>query len=311
VVDNVTFYETAKTGEVRTIGYEFELDGIRTDDLTIFSRHLFENQDIVAWSYAEKPGTAIVVILADGSALCLTWDQAQQVWGWTRYETDGLLKDVCSVTEQNEDRFYFLVEREIDGATKLYVERMASELWEDQTDACYLDCARSFTNTAPTNILDRLDHLEGRTVIAVVDGSVVSAQSNGSPLVVTGGELTLPVMGLKITVGLLYTATIETLPLAMQTGSGWNVARPQQAGKVVLRVVNTRNIKAGPNDASLFEVKQRENEAYGDPISLKTGDFEANMAGTSGNETVVVVQSDQPTPMHIAAILIEPVIGDK
>jgi hypothetical protein len=84
VVDNVTFYETAKTGEVRTIGYEFELDGIRTDDLTIFSRHLFENQDIVDWAYAEKPGLRRCVVVRRRQALCLTWDQAQQVWGWTR-----------------------------------------------------------------------------------------------------------------------------------------------------------------------------------------------------------------------------------
>jgi hypothetical protein len=309
IVDNVTFYETAKTGEIRTIGYEFELDGIRTDDLTIFSRHLFENEDIISWAYAEKIASALWTVRGDGKLLCLTWDQAQQVWGWTVCETDGVIKDVCSVTEQGEDRVYLLVEREINGETKLYVERMASELWEDQADACYLDCARTFSMTSPTDTVDRLDHLEGREVVAWVDGNVVSAGANGDPLVVTDGELSLPFSGSTITVGLAYEALIETLPLAMQTGSGWNVARPQQAAKIVLRVVNTRNILAGPNENSLFEVKQRELDSYGAALTPKTGDFDANMAGTSGNETVVVVKSVDPTPMHIAAILIEPKMG--
>jgi hypothetical protein len=310
VVDNVTFYETSKTGEVRTIGYEFELDGIRTDDLTIFSRHLFENQDIISWAYAEKAASAVWTVRGDGKLLCLTWDQAQQVWGWTVCETDGLVKDVCVVTEQGEDRLYLLVQREINGSSKLYVERMASELWQDQKDACYLDCARTFTNDIPISELDRLDHLEGREVVAYIDGSVVS-QIDSDPLIVTDGKLSLPVAGKKITVGLPYSAMIETLPLAMQTGSGWNVARPQQAGKIILRVVNTRNISAGPNVDSLFPVKMRDEDAYGSPLDLHTADFEINAAGTSGNETVVVVQSTDPTPMHIAAILIEPVIADK
>jgi hypothetical protein len=311
IVDNVTFYETAKTGEIRTIGYEFEMDGIRTDDLTIFSRHLFENEDVVDWAYAEKPASAIWLVRADGKFLCLTWDQAQQVWGWTLCETDGLVKRVCVVTEQGEDRLYMLVEREIDGDPKLYVERMASELWQDQKDACYLDCARTFTNGVPVSFVDRLDHLEGREVVAWVDGVVVDKDADGEPLTVTNGALTLPHPGSIITVGLPFTASIETLPLAIQTGSGWNVARPQQAAKVVLRVVKTRNISAGPSDALLFPVKQRETEGYDDPIALMTGDFEAEMSGTSGNETVVVVQSSDPAPMHIAAILVEPIMGDK
>lgn len=309
-VDNVIFYETAKTGEVRTIGYEFEMDGLRTDDLTIFSRHLFENEDIVDWAYAEKPASAVWVVRGDGSLLCLTWDQAQQVWGWTVCETDGAFKGVTVVTEQGEDRAYFLVERTIAGDTKLYIERMASELWEDQADACYLDCARTFTNGDPVDTVDRLDHLEGKTVVAFADGNALSVDPDGNPLVVVDGSITLPVAASTITVGLPYTALIETLPLAMQTGAGWNVARPQQAGKVVLRVVRTRNIEAGPNEDSLFPVKQRLFEDYGDPIALETGDLEVEMAGTSGNETVVVIRSSHPTPMHIAAVLIEPKAGD-
>mgnify|MGYP003578698071 CR=1 FL=1 len=310
VVDNVIFYETAKTGEIRTIGYEFELDGIRTDDLTIFSRHLFENYDVVDWVYAEKPASAIWLVRSDGSLLCLTWDQAQQVWGWTVCTTDGLFKRVCVITENGEDRVYFLIEREIDGDTRLYVERMASELWQDQADACYLDCARTFDNESPISTVDRLDHLEGEIVVAWVDGNVVDADADGEPLVVTNGSLTLPGTGSVITVGLPFTALIETLPLAIQTGNGWSVARPQQAAKIVLRVVDTRNIEAGPSEDQLFPVKQREAEDYTDPIALATGDFEADMAGTSGNETVVVVRSTEPTPMHIAAILIEPKAGD-
>ena len=307
-VDEVTFYETAKTGEIRALGYTFEIDGLRTNDISLFSRHLFENHEIVSWVYAEKPASAIIAVRRDGKALCMTWDQAQQVWGWTVWETSGWFRGVTSVTEQGEDRIYFLVERVRTGNTTLFVERMASELWTDQDLACYLDCARTFVNEEPVSTVDRLEHIEGRTVYAFVDGNVITA-SGGDPLVVTDGQLELPVAGTTITVGLPFTAEIETLPLAVQTGQGWSVFRPQQANKIVLNVVNSRNIMAGPAADLLYEAKTRDgSNVYADPLSLYTGPLDMDMPGTSENETVVVVRSDVPTPMHIAAVLVEPSI---
>lgn len=303
-VDNVTFYETAKSGEIRSIGYEFEMDGIRSDDVTLFSRHLFENKEIVDWCWAEKPASAILLVLDDGQALCLTWDQAQQVWGWTVIETDGLFKRCCSITEQGEDRVYFIIEREIEGVARHYVERMASELWEDQADACYLDCARTFVNEAAVSTVDRLDHLEGKEVVAWVDGQAISG------LTVTDGSITLPIAGNTITVGLPFTALVETLPLAMQTNGGWTVARPQQVGRAVLKVVNSRNILAGVSEAQLFPIKQRKFENYGDPIALFSGNLDVPVAGASGDETVLVIKSEDPTPFHLAAVLVEPSVGD-
>ena len=78
-----------------------------------------------------------------------------------------------------------------------------------------------------------------------------------------------------------------------------------------MKVVDTRNVKAGVNRDNLFEIKQRDTEDYGAPIALLTGDMEVPVAGTSGNETVCVIQSDEPTPFHLAAVLVEPKIGDK
>ena len=303
-VDNVVFYETVKGSAIHMIGYQFDLDGIRTDDLTVFARHLFKNMDIIEWAFAEKPASCIWAIRGDGKLLCLTWDQAQEVWGWTLCETDGTFESVCVINERGEDRAYFVVRRTINGASRLFVERMASELWEDQADACYLDCARTFTNTVATTVVDRLDHLEGESVIAWVDGNVITG------LTVTAGRVTLPSAGLKITVGLPFTMTAKTLPLAIQTAEGWNIARGQQANHVVVKVIETRGLLAGPDESQMFPVKQRFLDEYGDPTALLTGHYEIEMAGVSGDETVVVLQSTEPTPVHIAAVLIEPWVSD-
>lgn len=311
-VDNIVFYESAKGGEIRTIGYDFQIDGLRTDDITIFSRHLFEGRKVVSWAHAEKPSSCVYAVLDDGTCACLTWDQAQQVWGWTLLETDGAFLQVCVLYEQDEDRAYFLVKRTINDVARYYIERMATEQWLDQLDACYLDCARSWINQTAVATFDRLDHLEGKVVVAWVDGNAVSKGPDAQPLVVTGGKVTLPFGGLKVTIGLPFTAEIETLPLAVQTGSGWNVARPQEASRAILSVIDSRNIEAGISAGTLYPIKQRDLEDYPDPIALLTGDMDVALDGVSGSTGVsIFVRSSDPTPMHVAAVLIEPKFGDQ
>lgn len=305
VIDSVIFYETARLSSVRTIGYDFMINGVKTDDITVFSPHLFQNHHLVDWAYAEKPASCIWAVRDDGKLLCLTWDQPQQVWGWTLCETDGLFKAVCVIFEQGEDRAYFVVQRDVQGVATLFVERMASELWAVQDDACYLDCAKTYINAVATSTVDRLEHLEGRNVSALVDGNVVN------DLVVTNGAVTLPYAGLKITIGIPYTALIETLPLAMQAPqTGWNIAKTQQVGKAIIRVVNSRGIEAGPDLDNMFPIKQRDTETYGEPTELFTGDLEAEMAGTSQRESVLILRSSDPLPMHVSAILIEPTMSE-
>jgi hypothetical protein len=42
VIDNVAFYQTSIGFSIRTLGYEFSTDGYNSNDVTIFSPHLFE-----------------------------------------------------------------------------------------------------------------------------------------------------------------------------------------------------------------------------------------------------------------------------
>jgi hypothetical protein len=302
-IDSVVFYETAKGSEIHTLNYQYEIEGQRTSDITIFSRHLFKNLDIIDWSHVEKPHSTIITIRDDGKAAVLTWDQAQDVFGWTLWETDGLFKGVCSIYEGGEDRAYFLIERTINGLTKLFVERLASSLWEDQANACYLDCAKSFFFDTPTASLTGLDHLEGESVYAFADGNVIRN------LTVTNGAVTLPYAAVTIHIGLPFTATIQTLPLAMQTREGWNIAKPQNIGDVVVRAIDTRGILVGSSEDQLFSPKERDTENYNSPDDLYTGDYEASTAGVSGNEVTLWIKSMDPLPCTVSAVLIEPQSG--
>ncbi|WP_034159507.1 hypothetical protein [Sphingomonas sp. ERG5] len=300
VVDSVCFYQTSVGNGVRTLGYQFQTDSIDSNDVTIFSPHLFRGFDIKAWAYAQEPRSIIWAVRSDGKLLCFTWEQEQQVWGWTLCETDGSVESVCVVSEGTEDRLYLTVRRN----GKLLIERMAATRWAEVEDCCFLDSAVTYQFEEPAAILRNLDHLEGKTISALADGKVVSG------LVVTGGVVTLPFAVRKVTAGLPYSATIETLPLAVQGQSGWTVAKVQSQARAVIRVIDSRGLKAGPTDTTLEPLRGRTREMPGQPNALRTGLLETYLRPDLNGGARVIVRSDDPLPMTISAIYLDPSVSE-
>lgn len=296
VIDDEVFMVEEGGQAVRTIGYSIEADGYRGSDVTVFAPHLFAGKEVVAWGWARRPHGLIVCALSDGTLACLTWMREQEVWGWTRCETDGLVKDVCVVAEPTEDAVYVIVDRTIGGVARRFVERLAPR-WGDAAelaDGCWLDAAVKYEG-APASVIGGLDHLEGRSVDALADGMVVS------DLTVTGGKIRLPGQAAKVWVGLRYRSLIETLPQPAQTERGSSVGRRQSVGAAVLRLIRTLGVKVGVRETDLLEVKLPR-PAVGQPREPYTGDLEANLpAQWSTGGTVVVVQ-DKPLPMTVIGI---------
>ena len=99
--------------DVKSLGYLLETDAYTGNDLTVLARHLFKDNTIVEWAYAERPYRLLAAVRNDGKLLCLTYMEEQRIYAWTVWETDGLFKSVTSVPEGQDDRLYFVVERTI------------------------------------------------------------------------------------------------------------------------------------------------------------------------------------------------------
>jgi hypothetical protein len=311
VIDSVAFYQTAVGNAIRSLGYQFDVDGYQSNDLTIFSPHFFKGHNIVSWAYMGEPLSVVAAARDDGNLLMFTWQQEHQVWGWTLCDLGGTVESVCSVSEFGEDRLYLTVRRTINGVSRLFLERMASALTDDVPSSCYLDCAVTYSLSTPATKFINLDHLEGETVVALADGAVVDG------LTVSGGSVTLPDPASLVTIGLPFTATIETLPLAIQTQQGgWTVAKPQQAAKVVLRVNNSRGFLVGPSVDKLDEPRPRSNEPWGSPPNAITGLVEATLrphvaSGRQGQTGVsVVVQSSNPLPLEVTEVFYDATVSN-
>jgi hypothetical protein len=148
-------YVQARGSIVRDLGFDYQADGYRGNDLTVFATHLFEGYTITDWAYQQNPNSVVWAVRSDGTLLGLTYVREHQVFAWHKHETDGLVENVCVVPEGTEDAVYLVVKRTINGATKRYIERMNTRFISAIEDAVFVDSALTYDgrNTVTANTM--------------------------------------------------------------------------------------------------------------------------------------------------------------
>jgi hypothetical protein len=146
-------YVQAKGSIVRDLAYNFFTNIYTGTDLTVLSDHLFTDYQIVQWAWSEEPYKLIWVVRNDGTLLCLTYLKEQEVYSWTRHDTNGLFVSVCSVTEPPVDAVYVITKRYVQGAWRYYSERMDNRIWNNVEDCFCVDSGLSYPKTYPASTL--------------------------------------------------------------------------------------------------------------------------------------------------------------
>lgn len=132
------------------------IDGYTSDDLTIFSAHLFDNFTIVDWDYQETPNTILWGVRSDGTLLGFTYLRSQELFAWHRHDTaaSGKFENVVVVPESGDDVPYFIIQRTINGSTVRYIERLNRRFISNIKDFISMDSTLSLdgTNTTATTM---------------------------------------------------------------------------------------------------------------------------------------------------------------
>lgn len=126
VIGNNALFVQARGSIVRDLGFDFQVDGYRGNDLTLFSNHLFDDYSLDDWAYQQSPHSIVWAVRSDGTLLSLTYIKEQQLLAWSRHDFDGgEVENVCVIPEGNRDVLYVTVKRTIDGRSTRYIERMS------------------------------------------------------------------------------------------------------------------------------------------------------------------------------------------
>lgn len=286
--------------KIRELTYFFADDSYVAPDLTIMAEHITRG-GIVDLAFQKDPQQMLWAVRADGTLLAMIYERAEKVVGWSRQVTDGIVESVCVIPGKLQAELWLVVQRQINGATVRYVEMMEALDWTqlsadgDLAYAFFVDCGLSYDGPF-MNVFGGLDHLEGETVVGLVDGRV------SAPAVVGGGQVTLPSGGSVVQLGLPYKGTYQTLRPEGGSRQGTSQGKKKRLHEVWLRLLNSWGGLVGPDAEHLEPIMPRLAEAYMDtePV-LQTGDVKALYRGDYETGGQVTVVQDLPLPFTICA----------
>lgn len=137
---------------VRSFGYDYNVAGYKSTELSLFAEHIFQDHGIKDWAYARTPYSAMIMTRVDGLGCgVMVFNEEQSVIGWTRWDTRGIFNTVGVVrvcveheTPEPDDGIYFTVTRSINGNRVQFIERLHKRRFTDVRDAFFVDCGRSW-----------------------------------------------------------------------------------------------------------------------------------------------------------------------
>lgn len=293
-LDGATLFIDENGKTLRQYLYSFNEDAFQSNDISVLSSHLL-NDPV---DLAVLPGTSdldanyVVIINKDGSAAILNTLRSQNINGytkWTHKRPDESLDKIISASVVG-NKIYFVTQRALAG----YVTAIEEWDFDRLTDSAvvYLNPSAGF--------LSGLDHLEGKEVSLVGDGTYLGTKTVSSGLIsITAEEADYS----ELEVGLNFVPTVKGMPIATNAGSGVNVMRDKRIIRMNLRVYESSGVTIDGNTVPVRSFGDASNSPLNNPFPKQTGIIEDNHGGKGwGIDVQPEITSPNPAPFHLQAI---------
>lgn len=305
-VDDATLFVQREKRQIRELSYQFEVDGYKAPDLAILSEHITES-GILGLSYQQNPLSIVWSYRADGKFLGMTYLREQDVVGWHIHETDGEVESMVTIPGDGYVELWAIVKRTVDSATVRYVEMMAAFFTDSNAtyktnkglNAFFVDSGKTYNGAATTTITGA-GHLEGKDIVALADGSIVTG------LTVSGGEFELPFEASVVHYGLSYTGLLQTMRFDAALANGTPQGKKKRIVKMNVRVYESGIFKYGKDESTTFKASAKATGFIAGAIpDLTTGDIEVQYDGEYDKNGQLMIIQDTPVPTTILAIIPE------
>ena len=281
---------------IRELTYNYVSDSYDGKELTLLAEHI-TGSGIVEMALMSSPFQILWCVTADGELVGMTYEKEQEVIGWHKHVTDGLVESVAVIPGDNQDELWMIVKRTINGTTKRYIEVMEDFDWgDDQEDCFFVHCGLSYDST-PATVFSGLEHLEGETVDILADGEIQAQQ------VVTSGQITLGAAASVVHVGLPYTSYLQPLDLEGGSAEGISQGKPKRIHSVAVNFYETRgNCYIGQDSATLETIDFGDNDHTPPPLYSGIKD-DFNFPADWKNEGTVLIKHSGPLPCTVLSIM--------
>ena len=290
-----------RTGRVlRAMSYDFERDGMRSEDISVLARHAIRpGVEEIAWQ--REPDSVVWCRLADGNLASCTFDRAQGVIAWGRHTIggDGFVESMAVIPAP--DGLYdvwLVVRRTTEGGVRRYIELLPGAPFDAELSVdAYVDSALFCQCDPAGEILVGLAHLNGWKAKMVVDGAFVPDRT------VQGGRVVLSRIAHSATIGLAYLSIVETLPIGAANLGAWG-GKPTRYHELVVDVYRTaEGVLVGPPGGPFDGLALRTVDSPMDTApGLITATVRVPLAGAIEPLPTIQIRTDVAGPMTIRAI---------
>lgn len=282
-IDGVTLF-AQRTGKAM-IQFVFinEFQANTSRSVSFLSPHLINNPVKMSPSRGTDSSDAnyVYIVNSDGKMTVFNTLSAEDVAGFTPWETEGNIKSVSVVDKEVN----VLVERVIESTTVYFIERENADI---NTDAA----VRSTGLASDT--LTGLDHLEGETVNVKADGSFMGTE------VVSGGSITIERTADTIEAGLEYLPELITMPLNVNVQNGPNASAKKKIARASVNLFESNGVIINGQRLADKTIGQDQFDAP----EPQTGIKRIHLLGWSLEADITITQ-DTPFPLTILNIGME------
>lgn len=284
--------------KIRELTYQFESDSYVAPNMTLLAEHITQ-KGIADMSYQQEPDQILWCPDMEGNLLGMTYERLEDVVGWHRHNVGGVVESVAAIPhwDRDQDVLWMVVKRTIDGNDVRYIEYMEKYFTDDRS--FYMDSGLTYSGV-PVTTITGLDHLEGEEVVILTDGAIHPSR------VVNSGEINLLLPSSKVTVGLPYTATYQSMSIEAGAADGTSQGKTVRINNIVIRLSTTGpGLFYGPSVSQMDEYHPRNTTMNMDePIPVFTGDTDLlPWPGEYQTEPRVTIQHRLPTPCILVAVM--------
>ena len=237
-------------------------------------------------------GNYLYVVNNDGTMGVFITNRAEKVMAWTKFTTDGFIRDVAVV----EDVVYIYLERTIGGSTKYFIEALDDTKFTDSS----VSAAQSSSAT-----VTGLNHLDGKecrvranSVATAGGGKTNTVMANATP---SGGSITLNRVVTDFEVGINFDVTIKTMPASVTLQSGPIATKKRRISRVSAQLHESTGLKINGKSVSN---KNLGANVLGKAPEVFTGIKTLPILGYSKTAQVTVTQTD-PLPLTLLGLTVE------
>lgn len=297
--------------KLRELAYTDSTASFAAVDVSVLSEHILrDGGGVVDLAYAQEPSSVVWLVLTDGTLAALTYVKEQDVYAWHRHELSGGVGEASAVVESiavapssSGDVVYMSVKRVLDGVTTRYIETVEPEFRPtsstDKVGMWYVDSGLSYEGP-PITAFTGAQHLAGRTVTPIADGSVLP------DIVVDGsGNFDLDDPASYVIIGLPYVSYIKTLPLEGKVDDGGtSQGRTKRIDKLMIRVLDTLGVYYGTDLANLDVRSFRDTDDVTDVSPpLQSDDLELSLDIGHDTRNQYYVAHMDPYPLTILSLM--------